>query len=98
MAPTDNVGTLSSLAKATTFVFAFSFSLVNTIIFFANPNTTCVWSVVLFMASLAYLALESVGLHLKIRRLIILACVIWLINAVFSMWIFIAVAKQPFKR
>ena len=93
MASTDKVGTLSSLAKATTFGFVFSFSLGSLSGLIAP--ILGVWLVVLLM--LAYLALEFVGLHFKIRRLILLAIVIWTFNSVASGVILIGVAKQPLK-
>ena len=94
MASTDKVGTLSSLAKATTFGFVFSFSLGSLSGLIAP--ILGVWLVVLLM--LAYLALEFVGLHFKIRRLILLAIVMWSFHFVLS-WlaILIPVTKQPLK-
>merc|ERR1712020_670077 len=80
MASTDNIGTLSFLAKITTFLvalFCWFYVVTSSILLVTGRfehDHYWIWMPIILMA---YFVLEFVGIRSKIPRLIIFSCVIW---------------------
>ena len=100
MASSDNVGTLSFLAKITTFLVAlFCWFYVGTSsILLVNGRFEhdhyWIWMPIILMA---YSVLEFVGIRSKIPRLIIFSCVIWTYITWYSIRNLINVSQLPIK-
>ena len=100
MASTDNVGTLSFLAKITTFLVAlFCWFYVGTSSILLvtgrfEHDHYWIWMPIILMA---YFVLEFVGIRSKIPRLIIFSCVIWTYITWYSIRNLINVSQLPIK-
>merc|ERR1711983_761816 len=100
MASTDNVGTLSFLARITTFLVAlFCWFYVCTISIILvtgrfEHDHFWIWMPIILMA---YFVLEFVGIRSKIPRLIIISCVIWTYITWVSIRTLINVSQLPLK-
>jgi len=100
MASTGNLGTLSFLAKITTFLVAlFCWFYVGTSSILLvtgrfEHDHYWIWMPIILMA---YFVLEFVGIRCKIPRLIIFSCVIWTYITWYSIRNLINVSQLPIK-